>query len=120
MSQNTKNPDNCNVNVALDIIVGKWKSIILLQLMFRGTKRFGELRKLIPEITHRMLTSQLRELEENDLIKRVVYPEIPPKVEYSVTEYGQTLMPILNEMHKWGTAHQTHMAQKNGELRNSL
>lgn len=113
MSPNEElNPSQCKVVVALDAIVGKWKPILLLQLMTGGTKRFSELRKLIPNITQRMLTSQLRDLEEQDLIQRVIYAQIPPKVEYSITDYGKTLMPLLHEMHKWGVAHLEHMDEK--------
>ncbi len=112
MSQHPQNPSQCKVVVALETIVGKWKPLILLQLMFGGTRRFSELKRLMPDITQRMLTLQLRELEEQDLIQRVVYPQVPPKVEYSITEYGKTLMPILHEMHKWGVAHLEHMAEK--------
>lgn len=99
----------CQVDKALEVMVGKWKPIILLHLLFGGTKRFSELKRLIPDITQKMLTTQLRELEEQDIIRRVVYPQVPPKVEYSMTDYGKTLEPILTMMHQWGTAHLEHM-----------
>ena len=70
--------------------------------MINNTLRYNELRKLIPQATPKMLTQQLRELEENGLIKRVIYPVVPPKVEYSLTEYGKTLIPVLNVMKQWG------------------
>lgn len=107
--------DTCRngVEASLEIIVGKWKPIILLHLLHGGTKRFGELKRLLPNITQKMLTTQLRELEEQDIIERKVYPEVPPRVEYSITEYGRGLYDILQQMHEWGVAHQDHMAKKN-------
>ncbi|MRX74153.1 transcriptional regulator [Bacillus lacus] len=109
-------PELCKVEDALGILIGKWKPIILLQLLKHGTQRFGELSRHLPGITQRMLTKQLRELEEEDIIRRVVYPQVPPKVEYSITEYGKSLEPILNAMHEWGTMHTLHKQEK---LRNS-
>lgn len=99
-------PDFCRVADALDIIVGKWKPIILLNLMQNGTMRFSELKRSISGITQKMLTKQLRELEEEDLVHREVYPQVPPKVEYSLTEYGAELKPILIAMHEWGSKHE--------------
>ncbi|MFC5650954.1 winged helix-turn-helix transcriptional regulator [Paenibacillus solisilvae] len=98
-------PQYCQVQDALSILVGKWKPIILLHLMSEGTMRYGETKKALVGITPKMLTSQLRELEEEGLISRKLYPEVPPKVEYSITEYGMTLEPILVAMHDWGTKH---------------
>ena len=91
---------NCPVEAALDIIGGKWKSIILFRVL-EGTKRFNELRKLLPKVTQRMLTNQLRELERDGLIVRKVYPQVPPKVEYSISILGRTLKPVLRELKKW-------------------
>jgi DNA-binding HxlR family transcriptional regulator len=91
----------CPMEATLDVIGGKWKGVILYHL-FHETKRFNELRRLMPGITQRMLTRQLRELENDQIVRRVVFPEVPPKVEYSLTEYGQTLQPILIIMEKWG------------------
>lgn len=105
-------PTLCKVESTLGIIVGKWKPIIVLHLLYGGTKRFSELRSLIPAITPKMLTNQLRELEEQDIIQRVVYPEVPPKVEYSITEYGRSLKPILLAMHQWGNSHLERMNEK--------
>ncbi|MDQ0063339.1 winged helix-turn-helix transcriptional regulator [Paenibacillus harenae] len=109
-----KQPETCRsgVETSLEIIVGKWKPIILLHLLHGGTKRFGELKRLLPDITQKMLTTQLRELEEQDIITRKVYPEVPPRVEYSVTEYGRGLYGILQQMYEWGLAHLEHMAKK--------
>jgi DNA-binding HxlR family transcriptional regulator len=108
-------PELCRVDDALDIIVGKWKPIILLHLLKNGTMRFSELKRNIPEITQKMLTKHLRELEEEDIINRVVYPQVPPKVEYSITEYGKELETILITMHEWGTKHALRKQQKNME-----
>ena len=99
-------PNYCKVSSALSILVGKWKPIILLYLISQGTMRYGELKKVLVDVTPKMLTSQLRELEEDGIINRKVYPEVPPKVEYSMTDYGMTLKPILVAMHDWGTKHQ--------------
>ena len=83
---------------------GKWKGVVLYRIMEK-TRRFNELRRLIPNITQRMLTLQLRQLEEAKLITRTVYPVIPPKVEYNLTELGQTLSPILIGLKTWGEDH---------------
>ncbi|PAV29784.1 transcriptional regulator [Virgibacillus profundi] len=105
-------PKLCQVDSALDIIVGKWKPIILLHLMHNGRMRFSELKRSIPEITQKMLTKHLRELESEDIVKRVVYPQVPPKVEYSITEYGRSLEEILVAMHEWGSRHTSRKKQK--------
>jgi DNA-binding HxlR family transcriptional regulator len=94
----------CPVAATLKVIGGKWKGVILYHLL-DGTKRFNELRRLMPDVTQRMLTRQLRELEEDRVVARKVYPEVPPKVEYSLTEAGYSLQPILNVMHEWGMAY---------------
>jgi DNA-binding HxlR family transcriptional regulator len=93
---------NCEKELTLSIIGGKWKMLILWHLGKEGTKRFGELKSLMPGITQRMLVSQLRELEEDLIVNRKVYPVVPPKVEYSLTEQGRSLMPILESMYEWG------------------
>ena len=92
----------CPVEASLDLIGGKWKAVILFHLL-GGTKRFNELRRLLPKVTQRMLTRQLRELEQDKLIVRKVYPEVPPKVEYSLSEFGITVEPILRILQEWGT-----------------
>lgn len=107
-----KQPELCRVEDALGILVGKWKPIILLHLLQSGTNRFSELKRSLPGITQKMLTQQLRELEDEDIISRKVYPQVPPKVEYSITEYGKSLEPILDAMHEWGTKHTLHKLQK--------
>lgn len=91
----------CPVEACVEVIGGKWKGVILYHLM-DGTKRFNELLRLIPGVTQRMLTRQLRELEADMIIKRKVYPEVPPKVEYSLTEFGLTLEPVLQMLKEWG------------------
>lgn len=93
---------NCEKELTLAIIGGKWKMLILWHLGKEGTKRFGELRSMMPGITQRMLVSQLRELEEDLIVHREVYPVVPPKVEYSLTEVGESLMSILESMYDWG------------------
>ncbi len=92
---------NCPVEATMEVIGGKWKVIIIHHLL-DGTKRFSELRRLIPQVTQRMLTSQLRELESDGAVHREVYPQVPPKVEYSLTKLGKTLEPVLLVMHDWG------------------
>ncbi len=98
----------CPVTATISVIGGKWKPIILW-LLFQEMRRFGELKRMIPSITQKMLTQQLRELERDGIVHREVYPVVPPKVEYSLTEYGRTLGPILRAMNKWGD---THMKDK--------
>ncbi|MCH6268510.1 winged helix-turn-helix transcriptional regulator [Neobacillus citreus] len=93
---------NCEKELTLEIIGGKWKMLILWYLGKEGTKRFNELKSLMPGITQRMLVNQLRELEEDQIVHREVYPVVPPKVEYSLTEQGKSLMPILESMYEWG------------------
>ena len=95
---------NCPVVATLNIIGGKYKSLILWHLI-DGTLRFGELRKLIPQATPKMLTQQLRELEEDDLVIRTVYPVVPPKVEYELSDLGKRIKPILDAMYNWGASY---------------
>ena len=93
---------NCEKELTLSIIGGKWKMLIMWHLGKEGTKRFNELKSLMPGITQRMLVNQLRELEEDLIVHREVYPVVPPKVEYSLTEKGTSLIPILESMYQWG------------------
>ena len=91
----------CPVETTLTLISDKWKVLILRDLL-TGTKRFGELKKSIGNVTQKVLTAQLRQMEENELITRTVYPEVPPRVEYTLTELGYSLKPILDAMWTWG------------------
>jgi DNA-binding HxlR family transcriptional regulator len=95
---------NCPVEGALDIIGGKWKAMLLFHVM-DGTKRFSELRRLLPGLTQRTLTNQLRELETDGVIARTVYAQLPPKVEYSITPFGATLRPVLAALAEWSQLH---------------
>lgn len=94
-------PDYCTVEAAMDVVGGKWKLAILNQL-FAGTLRFGALIRAMPRITPRMLTRQLRELEADGLLRRTIYPQVPPKVEYSLTEIGRSLEEIAGLLEDWG------------------
>jgi DNA-binding HxlR family transcriptional regulator len=92
---------NNPVELSLDIIGGKWKMPIIWRLK-DGTKRYGELRKSLPKVTHKMLTNQLRELEQDEILKRKVYPEVPPKVEYTLTLLGESVIPVIDMLREWG------------------
>lgn len=96
---------NNPVNTTLHVMGGKWKPLILW-LLSEQTLRFSQLNKEMVGVTQKMLTQQLRELESEGLVARKVYPVVPPKVEYSITEYGKTLKPVLESMAKWGSKHQ--------------
>ena len=100
----------CAVEVTLSVMGGTWKPIILFQLL-HGKKRFGELSRAIPGITQRMLTLQLRELEEAGIVARTVYAEVPPRVDYALTELGRSLQPVLIAMRNWGIAYSKNFAQ---------
>jgi DNA-binding HxlR family transcriptional regulator len=107
-------PEGCPVEATLDVIGGKWKGVILYYLL-EDKKRFNELRRLIPGITQRMLSLQLSELENDGIINRNVYPEVPPRVEYSMTEFGITLEPIITQMKEWGDQYKLKILQKKKE-----
>ena len=92
----------CPVELTLLLISNKWKILIIRDLL-DGTKRFSELKKSINNISQKVLTSNLREMEENDLLTRKVYPEVPPRVEYTLTDIGYSLKTLLDDMDKWGT-----------------
>ncbi|AOR73433.1 HxlR family transcriptional regulator [Burkholderia stabilis] len=94
----------CSVAATVDVAGGKWKPLVVHYLM-SGTKRFGELRRLIGTVTQRSLTLQLRELESDGIVTRTVFAEVPPRVEYSLTEFGRTLAPVLEAMKQWGDAY---------------
>jgi DNA-binding HxlR family transcriptional regulator len=110
------NPVECPVRDALSVIGGKWKPIIARYLMLEK-RRFGELRKLMPDATQKMLTQQLREMESAGIVTRKIYHQVPPKVEYSLTAYGRTLRPVLEALCAWGTKHRTRKTRKSTEIR---
>lgn len=99
----------CSVEATLDLIDGKWKGVILYHLQ-SGTQRFGELRRRMPGITQRMLTKQLRALEEDKLLIRKVYAEVPPRVEYTLSELGESLRPVIDILKAWGESHQQRLS----------
>jgi DNA-binding HxlR family transcriptional regulator len=94
---------HCALDITMDYIGGKWKTVVLWYLR-NDKKRFGEIKKQIPQITEKMLSMQLKELEKDGIIGRKAYAEVPPKVEYFLTPEGKTLLPILEELAKWGRA----------------
>ena len=95
------NPNGCPVTHCLNKIGGKWKPVVI-HLIRKNCNRFSMLQRAIPEISKQMLVNQLRELEADDIIERKVFPEVPPRVEYSISAYGQTLLPIIDLMQDWG------------------
>lgn len=102
---------HCALDVTMHFIGGKWKAVVLWYLR-KDKKRFGELKKLIPDITDKMLTLQLRALEEDGLVSRKVYPQVPPRVEYALTEEGKSMVPVVETIAKWGR----DKAEKEGKL----
>ena len=107
MNQEKKIPD-CPVEMTLQLIGDKWKVLIIRDLL-TGTKRFSELMRSVSGITQKVLTSHLRNMEVDGLLTRKVYPEVPPKVEYTLTETGYSLKPILDSMVTWGTNYKNHL-----------
>ena len=103
---------DCCVEATIGVIGGKWKSVILYHLMEKSVIRFGEFRRLLPKVTQQMLTAQLRELESDGIVHRKVYPQVPPKVEYSLTEFGKTLAPIIQSMKIWGDAYEKRLEKE--------
>ena len=102
---------DCPVEITLSLLGDKWKVLILWEL-FERIKRFGELNRAISGISQKMLTQQLRQMEKDGLIKRKVYAEVPPRVEYSLTDIGKSLKPILDAMHKWGSNYSASKGDK--------
>ena len=100
---------HCAMAITMNFIGGKWKTVVLWYLRNK-TRRFGELKKQIPDITEKMLSIQLKALEEDGLIRRQVFAEVPLRVEYSLTEFGQTLVPVLEAIATWGR----HLAEQEG------
>jgi len=103
---------NCSMELTLDIIGGKWKPIIIWHLGKR-TMRFNELKRSLPNITQKMLTQQLRALEDDELINRIAYNQVPPKVEYSLISYGRSLLPILANLCDWAIDYSNTVEEKN-------
>uniref|UniRef100_UPI00406D25EF winged helix-turn-helix transcriptional regulator n=1 Tax=Chryseomicrobium sp. FSL W7-1435 TaxID=2921704 RepID=UPI00406D25EF len=120
LAEECKRNGTGTIETALDILVGKWKPVILFHLLDKGTLRFSELNRLVPDVTKKMLTTQLRELEYHDIINRKIYAQIPPKVEYSITEYGKGLMPLLLSMHEWGVTHLEHLDELYGKSEETI
>lgn len=114
MTQSTsiKNDDlvNCPVTATMGVIGGKWK-ILILYLIGNDINRFGKLSMLLKDISKQMLTTQLRELERDGILKRVIYPEIPPRVEYFLTEKGEALKPVFSALREWGTKYELDKAK---------
>lgn len=102
---------HCALDISMHYVGGKWKTVVLWYLR-KEKKRFSELRHLIPGITEKMLSIQLKQLEKDGLVQRKIYGEVPPRVEYFLTEFGKTLIPMLEEMAKWGRA----LGEQEGEL----
>lgn len=102
---------HCALDVTMSFIGGKWKVVVLWYLR-KEKKRFNELKKHIPDITEKMLSLQLKALEEDGIVRRTVYAEVPPRVEYELTKFGQTLIPALEEIARWGR----ELGQREGEL----
>ncbi|MBE1484653.1 winged helix-turn-helix transcriptional regulator [Plantactinospora soyae] len=98
-----RGPYFCGIDAAMDVVAGKWKSLILWELDHWGTRRFAELRRGLPGVSEKMLIQHLREMEEDGLVHREVYREVPPKVEYSLTEHGVSLNAALASLGNWGT-----------------
>ena len=101
----------CAVELTLQVIGGKWKPIIIHRLGNDGTLRFSEVKRSIPNITQKMLTQQLRELEADGVVHREIYPQVPPKVEYSLTELGKTVMPVIENLCVWGRKYEEWNAE---------
>lgn len=99
---------NCGLDLIGEVLYGKWK-IRLLWFINEGHKRPSELQRKIPDAARRVLTIQLKELEDHGLISKIIYPVVPPKVEYSLTEFGETLIPIISALGQWGDAHEDQL-----------
>lgn len=116
MKKKDRNAEQCYglikpVRDALEVLSGKWKLPIIVALTL-GDKRFSQMAKEIPDITDRMLSKELRDLETNQLVKRTVYDTMPVTVEYSLTDYGESLHPVIKELHAWGTQHRKRIMGK--------
>ena len=103
--------EECSEAYATNVIGGQW-TLVICSWLLSGKLRFGELRKRIPGITERMLTLQLRKLEDNNIVSRTVYAQVPPRVDYELTEIGYELKPVIMELEVWGTKHKKLIAEK--------
>ncbi len=113
----TMNYEDCPVTAALEVIGGRWKPVILFQLR-EGAVRFGALRRIVPRITQKMLTQQLRELENDGIVNRKVHAVVPPHVEYSLTPYGESLKPLLKSLCDWGKRHRARAVRQSRPSKN--
>lgn len=111
-SGRTEKSVTCAVEKTLAVLAGRWKVLALFHLL-SGTRRFNELHRLLRGVSHRTLSRQLRELERDGVIRRTVYPQVPPRVEYALTPLGETLRPVLAAMHEWGAVY-SQRVQSNG------
>jgi DNA-binding HxlR family transcriptional regulator len=107
--------NNCPVTATMKVLGGKWKPILINAIYFTSPARFGELKRSVIGITQSMLTQQLRELEDDGIISRKIYAEIPPKVEYTLTEFGLTLSPVIQTMAKWGEDYKLNKQKAKGK-----
>ena len=106
---------SCLVEITLAVIGGRWK-VLIIQQLFEGVKRFNELHRALAGITHKTLTQQLREMEADGILRRQIYAQIPPKVEYSLTPLGKTLKAVLTAMHNWAARHGNALERRKNEL----
>lgn len=107
-------PERCPFTATWNVLGGRWKGILWWRLS-RGLGRFTDLRRSIPQVTKKVLTQQLRELERDGIVRREVFPEVPPRVEYSLTDYGRTLAPVIDAICRWGGRHLETRAAVDGE-----
>ncbi|KEQ28782.1 winged helix-turn-helix transcriptional regulator [Pedobacter antarcticus] len=107
--------DGCGMALSMSVIGGRWKPAILCRLAY-GTMRYGELKKAIDGISERMLVAQLREMEKDRIVQRIVYPEVPPRVEYQLTDLGRTMKPMLDAMSEWGNKYRDQIDAGSIEL----
>lgn len=107
--------DGCGMALSMSVIGGRWKPAILCRLAY-GTMRYGELKKAIDGISERMLVAQLREMEKDRIVQRIVYPEVPPRVEYQLTDLGRTMKPMLDAMSEWGNKYRDQIDARSIEL----
>ncbi|GAA1039656.1 helix-turn-helix domain-containing protein [Virgisporangium ochraceum] len=107
-----RGPYICGIDAAMDVVSGKWKSLILWELHHHGARRFGELRRGLPGVSEKMLVQHLREMEEDGLVHREIYREVPPRVEYSLTDDGRSLNEALRPLGAWGTRRRERLVGK--------